>query len=281
MHLPRVSSTFLSAFVLLISTATASILTIAIPPSAVLPNPNTLPPSTHATLTALSSSLSGEQPQSSPLRTPLTRSSTFVFRNLTSSQQGSRTSYLLDIHSHDIVFSPLRVDVGADGDVLGVWEMFRGNGWDNKGLEKFSATASNQGDVVTVDARVMAKREFFEQRPKFSPLSLFKNPMILLAVVALGITFGMPYLMDNMDPEMRAEFEKQSAKSPIAGAANKVAAGSAGGGAPSFDLAGWMAGTSPGPMSSLESAAEPAPAKAAKGGTTGRDTGGASSRRRG
>lgn len=30
-----------------------------------------------------------------------------------------------------------------------------------------------------------------------SPLSLLKNPMILLGVVALGITFGMPYLIDN------------------------------------------------------------------------------------
>lgn len=82
---------------------------------------------------------------------------------------------------------------------------------------------------------------------------------------------------------MRAEFEKQSAKSPIAGAANKVASGAGGppGGAPNFDLAGWMAGTSPGPMSSLESAGDPAAAKGAKGGTTGRDTSGAGSRRRG
>lgn len=84
---------------------------------------------------------------------------------------------------------------------------------------------------------------------------------------------------------MRAEFEKQSAKSPIAGAANKVASGAGGGGggggAPSFDLAGWMAGTSPGPMSSLESAAEPVAAKGAKSGSTGRDTSGGSSRRRG
>lgn len=136
-----------------------------------------------------------------------------------------------------------------------------------------------------------------------SPISLFKNPMILLGVVALGITLGMPYLMDNssfnrpfpifvswsrltkeiVDPEMRAEFEKQSAKSPIAGAANRVASNAGGppGGAPSFDLAGWMAGTSPGPMSSLEPAADPTPAKGAKAGSTGRDTSGTGSRRRG
>ena len=79
---------------------------------------------------------------------------------------------------------------------------------------------------------------------------------------------------------MRAEFEKQSAKSPIAGAAGKVAGGGGGGaGAPSFDLAGWMAGSSPSPMASLESAAEPVAARGAKGGSTGREAGGASRRR--
>ena len=30
-----------------------------------------------------------------------------------------------------------------------------------------------------------------------SPLALFKNPMILMALVALGFTFGMPKLMEN------------------------------------------------------------------------------------
>ena len=30
-----------------------------------------------------------------------------------------------------------------------------------------------------------------------SPLSLFKNPMILLGVFALAMTVGMPYLLDQ------------------------------------------------------------------------------------
>ena len=30
-----------------------------------------------------------------------------------------------------------------------------------------------------------------------SPLSLLKNPMILIAGVSMIIVFGMPYLMDN------------------------------------------------------------------------------------
>ncbi len=33
-----------------------------------------------------------------------------------------------------------------------------------------------------------------------SPLSLLKNPMILIAIVGLGFVFGMPYLMENSAP---------------------------------------------------------------------------------
>lgn len=63
---------------------------------------------------------------------------------------------------------------------------------------------------------------------------------------------------------MRAEFEQHSRSSPITGATSNAMAGGG------FDLAGWMAGTSSGPV---------ADADTARGGATGRDTGAA--RRRG
>lgn len=56
-----------------------------------------------------------------------------------------------------------------------------------------------------------------------------------------------------MDPELRAEFEKHSSASPMAGASRQAMGA---GGGPNFDLAGWMAGTAPGPMASVGSAAE-------------------------
>ena len=34
-------------------------------------------------------------------------------------------------------------------------------------------------------------------RPLVSPASLLKNPMILIAIVGMGMMFGMPYLMEN------------------------------------------------------------------------------------
>lgn len=45
---------------------------------------------------------------------------------------------------------------------------------------------------------------------------------------------------------MREEFEKQRASGGVLGV------GSKGGAKPDFDLAGWMAGTSPGPMESAK-----------------------------
>lgn len=64
---------------------------------------------------------------------------------------------------------------------------------------------------------------------------------------------------------MRAEFEQHSRASPLGGATGNAMAGGG------FDLAGWMAGTSPSPMANTE---------VATGGSTGRDVAG-SARRRG
>ncbi|KAL1968749.1 hypothetical protein VTN77DRAFT_1575 [Rasamsonia byssochlamydoides] len=259
----------------LLSTASAA-LTITIPPSNLLPNPHVLPPTTHATLTTLPSSSQKKH----VFTAPLTRSSTFVFPDLQQQQQ-QRESYLLDIRSKEYVFAPYRVDVAADGTILGIWETFRGNPWDNRGAEKFVAPAgrsssSGQNQDVIVEAKVVARRGFYEERPRFSPLSLFKNPMILLAVFAMAVTFGMPKLLENMDPEIRAEFEKQSRSGPLSGASRSALAAGTGAGGPGgaaaggFDLAGWMAGATSSPVSAPDTAT---------GVTTGRESGSAGRRR--
>ncbi|KAJ5906284.1 uncharacterized protein N7473_003200 [Penicillium subrubescens] len=198
------------------------------------------------------------------LTTSLTRGSTLVFNDIPA---GHPESYLLDIRGGEYVFAPYRVDVAADGSVMGVWETFRGNPWENRGAEKYvvdvaGAGAGKKAADVVVEAKVLGKKGFYEERAKFSPLSLVKNPMILMAIVALVLTLGMPKLMENMDPEMRAEFEQQSRASPITGATTNAMTGGG------FDLAGWMAGTAPNPMTSAE-------------GATGRETTTGSARKRG
>lgn len=99
-----------------------------------------------------------------------------------------------------------------------------------------------------------------------SPLSLLKNPMILIGVVGLAFVIGMPYLLDNstytqhpsyppqlsslttqpVDPEMKAEFEEHQKKSilPGGGAANPLQ---------NFDMAAWMAGKTSGSSSTARS----------------------------
>ncbi|KAJ5794424.1 hypothetical protein N7457_001023 [Penicillium paradoxum] len=244
------------------SLVSASSLTITIPASSPLPNPHVLPATSHATLTTLPSA-----GKDHTLTASLTRSATFVFHDIPSyGLDAQPESYLLDIRSTgDYIFAPYRVDVAADGSILGIWETFRGNPWDNRGAEKYivDVTGKNKIDVV-VEAKVVGRKVFYEQRAKFSPLSLVKSPMVLLAVVALGLMFAMPKLMENMDPEMRAEFEQHSRSSPITGATTNAMAGGG------FDLAGWMAGTG---------APNSTPNVASQAGSTGRETSGPARRR--
>lgn len=151
----------------LILQSAASSLTIQIPSNNILPNPHVLPPNTHATLTTLPSSLSHDQKH--VISAPLTHTAEFHFTELPSSLSTSAESYLLDIRSKEYIFAPYRVDIAADGTVLGVWETFRGNQWDNRGLERYAKLKSQEGlqDIdVVVQAKVVGRRGFYEERPK-------------------------------------------------------------------------------------------------------------------
>jgi hypothetical protein len=161
----------------------AAKLTINIPPnSPALPNPATLPASTHATLIGA---------PGVKFSAPLRRDNTFVFESLPES------SYLLAIHARDHFFPPYRVDVGhTEGEtvqeIVHVWQTFRGNEWSNKGPYLGSA----QGELK-VDIRPAAQKEFYQSRGGFSVMSIFKNPMILMGLVSVVMIFGMPKLMEN------------------------------------------------------------------------------------
>jgi hypothetical protein len=244
-------------------------LRLTIPSTNILPNPSVLPPSTTASLNTLSHHLTA----------PLRVDNTFDFRNV------STGSYLLDIHCHTHAFLPLRVDVHDGGleaaSKVEVWTTFRGNEWGNKGESVVVREVEKEGvkgmgsQVWGFDVRVQAGKEYFLVRSGcgcsfktglwtsfanrcynlVDPLSILKNPMILIAIVTMGIVFGMPYLMDNsgppslilslllltqntlVDPELKAEFEERQKASPLSGgqAANPLQ---------NFDAAAWLAGSS-------------------------------------
>ncbi|USW49452.1 Putative ER membrane protein complex subunit 7 [Septoria linicola] len=202
--------------------APAARLTVSIPPSQLLPNPSTLPASSHAVLLG---------PPGVRYDAPIRRDNTFWFENLPDA------SYLLTIHSRDYFFPPLRVDVspseGESSQNISAWATFRGNEWSNKGQSFGSGK-----DELQIDVRAGAEKQFYQQRSGFSILSFLKSPMILMGLVSVVLIFGMPYLMDNMDPEAKAEFEEMSAKNPITGGGGAAAQ------MQNFDLAGFLAGTS-------------------------------------
>lgn len=67
--------------------------------------------------------------------------------------------------------------------------------------------------------------------------------MILLGLVTCAIFMGMPYLVDSMDPEMKAEWEESQKKNPmnsLMGAATGQAGANPVG---SFDMAAYLAGS--------------------------------------
>ncbi|KAK3321060.1 hypothetical protein B0T19DRAFT_431379 [Cercophora scortea] len=261
MHLPTLLSLISSALLALAlaqTTGTTTTITLRIPATHALPNPNSLPPSTSATLTSLGHSLSA----------PLSTSNTFVFHNVSSG------SYLVDVHCASLAFIPLRLDVDVDAAAGGMktaaWETYRGNGWDNK------------GEAVPVGEGV----GYFMERSKFNVLSILKNPMILLGMVSMAIFIGMPYLVDNMDPEMRAEWEERQKTNPMNGIMGAATGTGSANPVGNFDMAAFLAGSSSkkgddggaGAASLSDSAPPPA---SASGSGSGNNGGGSKKKRRG
>jgi len=73
-------------------------------------------------------------------------------------------------------------------------------------------------------------------------LGILRNPMILVGLASMAVFLGLPYLVDSMDPEMRAEFEerqKGGASGLLGGGAQPAANPMA-----NFDMAAYLAGGS-------------------------------------
>ncbi|KAL2019435.1 hypothetical protein VTK56DRAFT_9640 [Thermocarpiscus australiensis] len=233
------------------SSSTTTTITLRIPPHPLLPNPHTLPSSTRATLSSLGKALAA----------PLSTVNTFVFRNVTPG------SYLVDVHCPTHAFVPLRLDLAAargdaaaDGDTredgqeekkkkkkgglsVAAWETYRGNDWGNKGEAVPVADEVGRLGGKVVDLQVGGEKGYFMERSRFSLMSIFSNPIILLSLVSMALFFGMPKLVENMDPEMRAEWEERQKDNPM----NALLGGASGQQAnplSDFDMAAFLAGSS-------------------------------------
>ncbi|KZF20578.1 hypothetical protein L228DRAFT_269881 [Xylona heveae TC161] len=224
------------------ATAASTILRVAVPSTSLLPNPGaSLPASTKLTLTTLGKDYEA----------PISRDGTFTLRNV---EEGS---YLLSVACLDYIFPKLRVDIGGDVELvtteagspadagietkvqmIKAWQTFPDTEW------------ANTGETQAVDPISLAplvKKEYYVKREGFSPLSLLRNPMILLGLASLGLIFGMPKVMDNLDPEMKAELEEQRRNGMGSGSSAAAASFQ------NFDMAAWLAGKNSNPSAESSS----------------------------
>lgn len=179
----------LTLFGFLVGLATSAQLSVGVQSSQLLPNPSTLPPSTHAVLLG---------PPGIRYDVPLRRDNTFHFPDL------AEASYLLTVHCRDHFFAPLRVDVtksevDPSQHTLTAWQTFRGNEWEHKGAVYGSAQES-----LTIQIPSGGAKDFYQARGGFSLMGFVKSPMILLSLGAVVMIFGMPYMMDNSKSYLEA-----------------------------------------------------------------------------
>ncbi|KAF3926694.1 hypothetical protein ABW21_db0203545 [Orbilia brochopaga] len=182
-----------------------------IKPNNQLPSLSLLPPSTTVTL-------AGDRLQDS-------RSSHVFANGAFKFQDVKPGTYLLEVHCRTHVFPSFRVDVNSEG-LIEVFGTFRGNEWNNKGERR----------PHPIDISPAKASEFYQAREGFNPMKLLGNPMILIAIVAIGAMTLMPKMVENMDPETRAEFDKQQQSSVLANPQNNPLQ--------SFDMASYLAGSS-------------------------------------
>ncbi|KAK9358268.1 hypothetical protein V1504DRAFT_300692 [Lipomyces starkeyi] len=152
----------------------------------------------------------------------------FVFLNVTAG------SYALSVNSVEHVFPTLRVDV-AESDVE-VFLTHRGNEWDFKGPRQ----------PYPIELKPFSPVVYYQYREGFNILKLFKNPMLIVSLLTLGMVFVLPRIMDSLDPEQLKEIQQQQAKSVPSAIANPM----------NFDVASYLAGKSSGPSASGSSASE-------------------------
>jgi len=177
----------------------------------------------------------------------LSKRGEFTVYNVTSG------AYLAEVATREWVFSPQRVDVSVDASEAFVVESaltFRGNEWGNMGEKRRGAR---------IEVMPMKPAEYYITREGFSPMKLLGSPMILIAIFSFAGMYFIPKLIENMDPELKAEFEQAQKQSfaKDAGLKNPVEG---------FDLAGFLSGMGSQKSGGSGGGASPIPTETSKSG---------------
>ncbi|GMH82824.1 hypothetical protein TL16_g09394 [Triparma laevis f. inornata] len=114
--------------------------------------------------------------------------------------------YQLDVLATLHAFPNVRIMIESDSD--GSPSPPKCNLYLYTGAEKQSVSC---GDAEGLTLPALAAYGYFEVRPPFSIMGLFKNPMLLMMLFSGGMMWYMPKMMEGMDPEQKAQLEKQMA----------------------------------------------------------------------
>eukprot|EP00562_Extubocellulus_spinifer_P033772 CAMPEP_0178703044 /NCGR_PEP_ID=MMETSP0699-20121125/13273_1 /TAXON_ID=265572 /ORGANISM="Extubocellulus spinifer, Strain CCMP396" /LENGTH=236 /DNA_ID=CAMNT_0020349971 /DNA_START=28 /DNA_END=738 /DNA_ORIENTATION=- len=76
-------------------------------------------------------------------------------------------------------------------------------------IEYAYAGATKQSIDHPLVLTALARYQYFEPRPRFSPLRILKNPMMLMMIVSVGVMLLMPKMMEGLDDEQKEQMRQQ------------------------------------------------------------------------
>ena len=62
--------------------------------------------------------------------------------------------------------------------------------------------------------RPVSTAEYFEVRAAASPMAMLKNPMVLMVLMTVLMAWGMPKMIENMDPEELKMMQERMGSQP-------------------------------------------------------------------
>eukprot|EP01112_Ceratiomyxa_fruticulosa_P014300 TRINITY_DN4085_c0_g2_i1.p1 TRINITY_DN4085_c0_g2~~TRINITY_DN4085_c0_g2_i1.p1 ORF type:complete len:194 (+),score=26.54 TRINITY_DN4085_c0_g2_i1:128-709(+) len=113
----------------------------------------------------------------------------FKFKNIPSGE-----TYLLQVHAIPYHFDPVLIEISKKSVIT-------------------ANILSNDTETYTTHPLLLNavyKSNYFQPRLPYDFTSLFRNPMVLMIGVTMLMTFAMPKLMANMDPETIKEMQGES-----------------------------------------------------------------------
>lgn len=134
---------------------------------------------------------------------------TFVIRDVPAG------SHVLDVHHVDYSFSLVKLDIDENGQI-------------SSQLHTANCVLNTAARPVRVAYPLMMaptdKVTYFVPRESFDPLSLLKQPMILMMVFTMIMVVVMPKMMGNMSPEEKRDLAAMQNSFSVQGLMGKIEA---------------------------------------------------------